>query len=85
MAAWRYEISLRVLKNISLFCCAHSSNRNFVSPRGHAISSIYARFWGVDKVHNGLCENSELNSRFNNSPLLFKYLQPQSQEKILII
>ena len=36
---------------------------------------------GVDKVHNGLCENGELNSGFNNSPLSFKYLQPQSQEK----
>ena len=26
MAAWREEISLRVLKNISLFSCAHSWN-----------------------------------------------------------
>ena len=42
----RYEISLLVLKNISLVCCAHSwnifqhSKRNFVSLRGHVISSI---------------------------------------------
>ena len=48
MAAWRYEISLLVLKNISLVRCAHSwnifqhSKRNFVSPRGHVISSIYS-------------------------------------------
>ena len=47
MTAWRYEISLLVLKNISLVRCAHSwnifqhSKRNFVSPRGHVISSIY--------------------------------------------
>ena len=47
MAAWRYEISLLMLKNISLICYAHSGNiaqhskRNFVSPRGHLISSIY--------------------------------------------
>ena len=31
MAAWRYEISLLVLKNISLVR----------APRGHVISSIY--------------------------------------------
>ena len=47
MATWKYKISLRVLKNISLVCFAHSSNifqhsnlRNFVSSSGHAISSI---------------------------------------------
>ena len=46
MATWRYKISLQVLKNISLICCAHSSNifqhskRNFVSLSGHVISSI---------------------------------------------
>ena len=47
MTAWRYEISLLVLKNISLVRCAHSRNifqhskRNFVSPRGHVIYSIF--------------------------------------------
>ena len=35
MAAWRYEISLLVLKKREI------SKRNFVSPRGHVISSIY--------------------------------------------
>ena len=46
MAAWRYEISLLVLKNISLIRYAHSwnivqhSKRNFVSPLGHVISSF---------------------------------------------
>ena len=40
------NFSSRVEKNISLFCCAHSwnifqhSKINFVSPRGHVISSI---------------------------------------------
>ena len=46
----RLEIrnSLLVLKKISLVRCAHSGNifqqskRNFVSPRGHVLSSIYA-------------------------------------------
>ena len=32
MAAWRYEISLRVLKNISWVSTANSWKRNFVSP-----------------------------------------------------
>ena len=46
MAAWRYEISLRVLKNIARVSCAHSCNifqherRNFVSPIGHVICSF---------------------------------------------
>ena len=40
MAAWRYEISLLVLKNISLVRIIQHSKRNFVSPRGHVISSI---------------------------------------------
>ena len=39
MAARRYEISLRVLKNISQVI-AHSK-RNFASPRGHAINRGY--------------------------------------------
>ena len=39
MATWRYEISLLVLR---IF---HSlAQRNFVSPRGHVISSIYYNF-----------------------------------------
>ena len=48
MAAWRYEISLLVLKKYfthSLRSCSWNifqhSNRNFVSPRGHVISSMY--------------------------------------------
>ena len=47
MVAWRYEIYLLMLKNISLVRCAHSwnifqhSKINFVSPRCHVISSIY--------------------------------------------
>ena len=36
MTAWRYEISLLVLKNIF-----QHTKRNFVSPRSHVISSIY--------------------------------------------
>ena len=39
MAAWRYEISLRVLKNI-----LQPSKGNFVSPRGHVVSSMHAMF-----------------------------------------
>ena len=35
MVAWRYEISLLVLKNIF-----QHSQRNFVFPRGHVISFI---------------------------------------------
>ena len=42
MAAWRYEIPLLVLKNISLVLTQHSK-RNFVSPCSHVISSI--SFW----------------------------------------
>ena len=44
MAASRYEISLRVLKNISRVSVANELNifqhskGNFVSPRGHVIS-----------------------------------------------
>ena len=43
MAARRYEISLRVLKNILRMSVAiknifHYSKSNFVSPRGHVIS-----------------------------------------------
>ena len=47
MAAWRYEISLLVLKKYfprllrSLMKYFQHSKRNFVSPRGHVISSIY--------------------------------------------
>ena len=48
MAAWRYEIFLLVLKKSftrslrSLVKYFQHSKRNFVSPRGHVISSIYA-------------------------------------------
>ena len=47
MAAWRYEISLPVLKTFftrslsSLVKYFQHLKRNFVSPRGHVISSIY--------------------------------------------
>ena len=45
MAAWRYEISPLVLKKYftrSLRSLVkYFSKRNFVSPRGHVISSIY--------------------------------------------
>ena len=48
MAAWRYKISLQVLNNISGVSAVNEwnirqqSKRNFVSPRGHVISSIYS-------------------------------------------
>ena len=42
MAAWRYEISLLVLKNISRV--SEHPKRNFVSPCGHVISSIKPTF-----------------------------------------
>ena len=48
MVAWRYEISLLVLKKIfHLFAALTHENifqyskRNFVSPHGHVISCIY--------------------------------------------
>ena len=47
MAAWRYEMFLLLLKNISRVSAANEwnifqhSKRNFVSPRGHVVSSIY--------------------------------------------
>ena len=46
MAAWRYEISLLVLKKYftserNIF---QYSKRNFVSPRGHVISSLFQAF-----------------------------------------
>ena len=46
MAAWRFEISLLVLKKYftrslrSLVKYFQHSKRNFVSPRGHVISSM---------------------------------------------
>ena len=47
MTAWRYEISLLVLKNIF-----QHSKRNFVSPRGHVISSMSnSRFQILMNVH----------------------------------
>ena len=42
MATWRYEISLLALKEIfSRLGNFQHWTRNFVSPRGHVISSIY--------------------------------------------
>ena len=50
MATWRYQISLPLLKNISLVRYAHvllnifqHFKRNFLSLCGHVISSIYQR------------------------------------------
>ena len=40
MAAWRYEIFLLVLKKYFTRFFQHEK-RNFVSPSGHVISSIY--------------------------------------------
>ena len=41
MIAWRYKISLLVLKKIfHLFTALTHSKRNFVSPSGHVISSM---------------------------------------------
>ena len=58
MAARRYEISLQVLKNISLVCCAHSWNifqhekRNFVSPSGHVMFYLlYKHQWNAKPFH----------------------------------
>ena len=45
MAAWRYEISLVVLR-VKYF---QHSKRNFVSPRGHVISSICLTILEEDK------------------------------------
>ena len=58
MAAWRKEMSLLVLKNISLVPFVHSwnifhhSKRNLVSPRSHVISSID----DMQSVHNFLVQ-----------------------------
>jgi len=63
MVAWRYEISLfafRVEKNISLVRYAYSwnifqhSKRNFLSPRGHVISSTY-----VAPLHQGIFNDTD--------------------------
>ena len=61
MATWRYEISLQELKEIfSRLGNFQHSKRNFVSPGGHVISSIYGNggmtvnFWTDQTflVHN---------------------------------
>ena len=61
MATWRYEISLQELKEIfSRLGNFQHSKRNFVSPGGHVISSIYGNgdmtvnFWADQTflVHN---------------------------------
>ena len=50
MAAWRYEIILLLLKKYftrslhSLVKIFQHSKINFVSPRGHVISSIYIKY-----------------------------------------
>ena len=51
MVAWRYEISLLVLKKYftrslrSLVKYFQHSKRNFVSPHGHVISSTYTTYY----------------------------------------
>ena len=46
MAAWRYEISLRVLKNISRVF--QHEKRNFVSPSGHVMFYLlYKHQWNA--------------------------------------
>ena len=61
MATWRYEISLQELKEIfSRLGNFQHSKRNFVSPGGHVISSVYGNggmtvnFWTDQTflVHN---------------------------------
>ena len=54
MAAWRDEISLLVLKKY--FTSERServkhSKRNFVSPRGHVISSMYSNVKILSRVN----------------------------------
>ena len=58
MAMWRYKISLRVLKIISLIRCIHSwntfqhSKRNFVSPSGHVMFYLlYKHQWNSKPFH----------------------------------
>ena len=56
MAAWRYQISLRVLKNIWQVSAAkyifQHSKRNFVSPSGHIIFYLlYNHQWNTKSFH----------------------------------
>ena len=55
MVAWRYGISLLVLKNISLVRCFHS-NRNFVFLRGLVIFPIYPILNELVKLFQGYCK-----------------------------
>ena len=58
MTAWRYKISLLVLKKPftrsrrSLVKYFSTLVRNFVSPRGHVISSIYVASQKLKGRHN---------------------------------
>ena len=61
MVAWRYEISLLELKKIFHSFAALTreifkteEKRNFVSPRGHVISSIY-----VAPLHLGIFNDTD--------------------------
>ena len=79
MTAWRYEISLLVLKNISLVRANifQHSKRNFVSPRGHVISSIFDRF---SEGKRGLKYGSRLSvdtDIFWNRPMYPKPAKPE--------
>ena len=54
MAAWRYKISLLVLKIFHLFTAlTREYFSTVVSPRGHVISSIYTNIcvWHFCKTH----------------------------------
>ena len=64
MAAWRYEISLLVLKSITQACFPYlwnifqDSTRNFVSLCSHVMSFIQ---WLIMKKKNKWCENLKNN------------------------
>ena len=51
MAAWRYEISLLVLKNISLVHDFSTLKRDFVSPRAHILIKLHDS--ALSRTHHG--------------------------------
>ena len=59
MAPWRYEISLRVMKNISQVSAAKECNiffqnekRNFISPSGHVMFYLsWKHQWNTKRFH----------------------------------
>ena len=77
MATWRYESSLLVLKEIfSRLGNFHHSKRNFVSPRGHAISPIYG--------NGGVTVNFWTDQTFllHNRPLWFQFIEHTQQNEV---